>query len=69
MRSSELGDVIHSALSQLGITGDRVTRWVGKPCGCEERREKLNSLSRWAKRVVAGKVGHAVAYLEDIIDG
>lgn len=62
-----LGDLIHHALSSVGVTTDRVERWLGAPCGCEERREKLNRLSNWAKRVAAGKISRAEEWLGIII--
>jgi hypothetical protein len=48
----ELGDLVESALTKIGITKDKVEQWLGRPCGCAERQEKLNKLSRWAKRVL-----------------
>jgi hypothetical protein len=63
----ELGDVVHNALSFVGITPERVTAWIGRPCKCPERQEKLNELSRWAKRIVSGKTEKAKEYLEELI--
>ena len=38
-----LGDYVHSALSAVGITPDRVAAALGvEDCGCEERRQTLN---------------------------
>jgi hypothetical protein len=62
-----LGTFIESALSKLSITQENVERWVGKPCGCQERIDKLNSLSNWAARVAKGKVEKAKEYLETIL--
>ena len=45
-----LGDFIETALSKIGITEERVSRWLGRPCGCRERRDKLNQLFYWASR-------------------
>jgi hypothetical protein len=50
-----LGDLIESALSTAGITKQRVERWLGRPCRCKERQEKLNQLGWWAVDVVKGK--------------
>lgn len=66
--SKELGDLVEDALSKVGITKDRVSEWVGRSCGCKERQERLNQLSRWAKRIVAGKIENAKQYLEKIIE-
>ena len=51
----ELGDQVEAALSKVGITTDRVSKWLGRPCRCPERKEKLNLLSIWAKRKLLGK--------------
>lgn len=39
-----LGDAIKTVLGFFGITEDRVSSAIGKPCGCNRRREKLNAL-------------------------
>lgn len=44
-----LGDKIESLLSSVGIRAERVSRWLGYPCGCEERKRKLNSLDAWVR--------------------
>ena len=41
-----LGDLVKSGLSAIGITEERVSRAIGRPCGCSERAEKLNELGR-----------------------
>lgn len=43
-----LGDRIAEALSQVGVTEQGISQWLGYPCGCNERKEKLNQLSLWA---------------------
>lgn len=63
-----LGDVVESALSAVGLTSERVERWVGRPCGCKERREKLNRLGHWARRIMSGKRDRAGEYLEQILE-
>ncbi len=62
-----LGSKIEFTLSSLGLTSDRVERWLGRPCGCRERREQLNALSAWAVRVLSGKVEKAKEHLEAIL--
>lgn len=64
-----LGDIIESALTKVGIDKSLVTKWLGAPCGCEERREKLNALDFWARRVVKGHIDKAKEYLEGILGG
>jgi hypothetical protein len=61
-----LGDVIHQALGLVGLTPERVSRWLGGPCGCEARRQKLNQLTYWAQRVVTGRTDRARYYLSSI---
>jgi hypothetical protein len=46
-----IGDIVHNALSSVGITQERVSRWLGEECNCNERRAKLNQLELWALRV------------------
>jgi hypothetical protein len=66
-QSLELGDALEKALTTVGITKERVSNWLGRPCGCTERQEKLNNLSRWVKRVISGKTEDAEKHLMDII--
>jgi len=63
-----LGDKVEAALKLVGITEERVSRWLGKLCNCPERREKLNQLGNWAARVVRGKLGKAKEFLEYLTD-
>ena len=63
----ELGDTIKSALDLVGVTEPVISKWLGKPCDCEERREKLNQLSIWAKRTMRGKFDNAKEFLTMII--
>lgn len=41
-----LGDYIKAGLSALGITEARVSKAIGRPCGCSERAKKLNAIGR-----------------------
>ncbi len=62
-----LGDLLERALTVAGVTPERVERWLGKPCNCEERKEKLNQLSYWSMMVLTGKLRQAKHYLDLII--
>jgi hypothetical protein len=62
-----LGDLLESALGTIGVTSARVEAWLGRPCGCDERRERLNALDRWARRFWAGHTENARSYLEQIL--
>lgn len=64
-----LGDLIESALSSVGLTHTRVEQWLGRPCGCEERQEKLNALTYWAARIAKGQLHKAHEYLSSILEG
>lgn len=41
-----LGDMVKAGLSAIGITEERVSQAIGRPCGCGKRVEKLNELGR-----------------------
>lgn len=41
-----LGDRVASALAAVGITKERVSKALGKPCGCAKRQQRLNELGR-----------------------
>jgi hypothetical protein len=41
-----LGDYVESALQTIGITEERFSRLVGKPCGCKKRKRLLNKLGQ-----------------------
>lgn len=62
-----LGDRISQALAIVGITEDKVSAWIGKPCGCSERQEKWNRVGRWASRVLQGSFERAQHFLEEIL--
>jgi hypothetical protein len=62
-----LGDRISEALASVGVTEDRVTTWLGKPCKCGGRKEKINQVDLWARRVIKGKIKFAKEYLDQIL--
>jgi hypothetical protein len=64
----KLGDVIEKALTAVGVTEERVTKVLGRPCGCKRRKELLNRLGLWAARVVTGKTEDAEKYLSEILE-
>lgn len=41
-----LGDMVAAGLAAVGITPERVSAALGRPCGCKERKQKLNELGR-----------------------
>jgi hypothetical protein len=65
-----LGDFVESALDKIGAARvvNKVHAWLGIPCGCKKRKEKLNQLHRWATRVIQGKEGKAEQYLNELVE-
>lgn len=61
------GDHVESALTKFGITEERVSGWLGKPCGCSERKRKLNALGNWAKQFLNGTKEDAEKHLTTMI--
>jgi hypothetical protein len=41
-----LGDYVAAGLSAVGITPERVSKALGRPCGCKKRQARLNDLGR-----------------------
>lgn len=66
-QTSGLGHLIEHALTVVGITKERVEHWIGTPCRCSERIDRLNALGYWARRVIAGKIDGANKYLESLL--
>ncbi len=66
-RKLGLGDLIESTLSAVGITPERVTKLIGKDCGCKQRKEWLNRVTLWAKQTkkIENKED-AIKYFEDM---
>ena len=44
--SPGLGDMVAAGLSAVGITKERVSKVLGRPCNCGKRQEALNALGR-----------------------
>lgn len=64
-----LGDMVSRALSIAGVTEEKVKAWVGGDCGCKERRERLNALGAFARRVLSGMTDRAREHLDAIMGG
>lgn len=41
-----LGDMVADGLAAVGITKERVSKAIGRPCACGKRQEKLNEIGR-----------------------
>lgn len=63
-----LGDKVEKALAVIGITSEKVSQWLGRPCGCRQRKERLNQLDLWARRILSGKKKDGRKELETIIE-
>jgi len=68
LANNGLGDKVEQALSSVGITFERVEKWLGKPCGCKERKKKLNKLGAWVQRVLSGDKNNAEKSLHDVME-
>lgn len=44
VKGKGLGDIISIGLSKMGITPERVSKALKKPCGCNKRKKKLNAV-------------------------
>lgn len=65
---AELGDAIEKVLRSVGISPESVEQWLGKPCNCEERKQKLNRFSRWIRRFFRGKQSDPKQELEEAME-
>ena len=63
-----LGDRVEEALTLIGITGERIEQWLKRPCGCQERKRRLNQIGSWAIRILHGNTDRAEEYLNNIIE-
>ena len=41
-----IGDAVAAGLAAVGITPERVSKAIGKPCGCAKRKKALNQVGR-----------------------
>ena len=53
----QLGDTVASVLSAVGITKQRVSRLLGRPCKCKQRQRRLNELGQRAAEAVRKLTG------------
>jgi hypothetical protein len=45
-RRAGLGDMVAEGLAALGVTKEAVSKMLGRPCQCEQRRQALNRLGQ-----------------------
>lgn len=55
--SSGLGDHVADGLAAVGITKERVSKVLGRDCGCKKRQELLNKLGQKVVDFVRGNNG------------
>lgn len=67
--SALLGDRITQALESVGISSREVSRWLGRPCHCDRRRQMVNQLELWVRRVLSGRSTSPQADLVGIMAG
>lgn len=61
-----LGDWTERGISAMGITQERVTKWLGSCGGCEKRKQALNRLGAYIHRFVAGDQSAAAELIVEI---
>lgn len=63
-----MGEIIERALRAIGITEERVKRYVWE-CGCKDRKRRFNEIDLWARTTLkaAGSVILGSATLGDVI--
>lgn len=54
-KSWRIGDKIARSLSAVGITKERVSRVLGRPCGCDKRQEAANKIGDAVQDAIFGK--------------
>lgn len=63
-----IGDHLQSGLSAVGITPERVSRLLGRPCKCKERQRRLNELGQAAAAAIRRATGQEAASAEKPVD-
>lgn len=63
-----LGDSVKQALETVGVTQDRVEQWLGRPCNCKERQERLNQLDAVCRRILRGRIEGGKRYVETLLE-
>lgn len=53
-----LGDIVKAGLSAVGITEERVSKVVGKPCGCGKRAASMNKFGAKYLGMPPGRMGN-----------
>ncbi len=64
---ANIGDHVEKALESVGITKERVEKWLGRPCSCRQRKRKLNEIGQWAYRILSGEKATAKEEFDKIV--
>ena len=51
-RGLGLGDLVAKILAALGITPKRVSKMLGRSCGCNKRKQKLNQVGDYITKFI-----------------
>lgn len=63
-----LGDTVQRSLETVGVTKEKVERWLGHTCqGCQERKTRLNMIHAWANRIAMDRTKNAIEYLQQML--
>ena len=58
-RKPGLGDLVKAGLSAVGITEDRVSKAIGRPCGCGRRAAAMNKFGAKYLGLPDGRMGNS----------
>lgn len=58
-----IGDHLYSFFQRIGVTEERVMKWLNSQCRCKERQQKLNDLDRLVRQSVKLTIEQAKHYL------
>ena len=64
----QLGDKVAFILSVVGITEQRVSQLLGRPCKCKERQRRLNELGRKAAAAIRKATGQEQQHGDELDD-
>ena len=53
-----LGDMVKAGLSAVGITEERVSKAIGRPCGCGKRAAAMNQFGAKYLGLPPGRMGN-----------
>ncbi len=64
MRRPGMGDAIEKALALVGVTEERIKKYV-LDCKCRDRKRRYNEIDEWATGVVKGLWGGIMGAAKD----